>query len=274
MYIIIDSQKNILGIYEDLNSVLSIVLDKYILQYEIINDMINANSFIKLSKIKNFTIIQKVINSNINIKEINFCLKKFIFYDNQSKSNYLNDNIFDDKILKIKYLHKNIFSNLEQNNLNIFLPKVNDNDDNENENDNDNDNDNYINQEELLNKIKLLEQKESELNKNINSINDNITASENYVLDNLENKQILDNTKLQLKELKSRFNNNIKIYNELKFKILNKEIEIPELLKYDYIIFKYCDDNNINNNNDILNIYLDKYPKNINYDEEYKILFD
>ena len=270
MFIIIDSQKDILGIYENLNSVLSIVLDKYILQYEIINNIINTNSFIKLSKTKTFTIIQKVVDSNINIKEIYFCLKKFIFYDNQSKSNYLSDNIFTDKILKIKYLHKNIFNNLEQNNLNIFLPKVNEND----ENDENNNNNNYINQEDLLQKIKLLEQKESELNENINSISENITVSENYILDNLENKQTLDNTKLKIAELKSRFENNIKIYNNLKFKILNKETEIPELLKYDYIIFKHCDDNNIKDKDKILQIYLDKYPKNINYNNNYKIVFD
>jgi hypothetical protein len=272
MYIIIDSQKDILGVYEDLNLVLSIVLDKYILQYEIINNIINTNSFIKLSKTKNFTIIQKVINSNINIKEINFCLKKFIFHDNQSKSNYLSDNIFNDKILKIKFLHKNIFSNLEQNNLNIFLPKVNDND-NDIDNDNKKEN-NYINQDDLLKQIKLLEKRESELNNNINSINTNIEHSENYISDNLDNKLFLHNKKLQVDELTSRFKNNIKIYNKLKIKILNKETEIPELLKYDYIIFKYCDDNDINDNDDILKLYLEKYPKNINYSEDVKIEFD
>lgn len=123
IYIILDDKNNILGIFKDLNISISNVLDNYILQFNIINDLAHNNSHIKLNNIQNFKIIERVIDTNIISNEIIFCLNKYIFIDINLKSNYLNDNLFDNKINNIKLLHKNILKDIDQqNNLNVFIP--------------------------------------------------------------------------------------------------------------------------------------------------------
>ena len=123
IYIILDDKNNILGIFKDLNISISNVLDNYLLQFNIINDLVNNNSHIKLNNIQNFKIIERVIDTNIISNEIIFCLNKYIFIDINLKSNYLNDNLFDNKINNIKLLHKNILKYIDQqNNLNVFIP--------------------------------------------------------------------------------------------------------------------------------------------------------
>lgn len=123
IYIILDDKNNILGIFKDLNISISNVLDNYILQFNIINDLAHNNSHIKLNNIQNFKIIERVIDTNIISNEIIFCLNKYIFIDINLKSNYLNDNLFDNKINNIKLLHKNILKYIDQqNNLNVFIP--------------------------------------------------------------------------------------------------------------------------------------------------------
>mgnify|MGYP001395543924 CR=1 FL=1 len=123
IYIILNDKNNILGIFKDLNISISNVLDNYILQFNIINDLAHNNSHIKLNNIQNFKIIERVIDTNIISNEIIFCLNKYIFIDINLKSNYLNDNLFDNKINNIKLLHKNILKYIDQqNNLNVFIP--------------------------------------------------------------------------------------------------------------------------------------------------------
>jgi len=123
IYIIMNDKDKILGIFKDLNISISNVLDNYILQFNIINDFAHNNSHIKLNNIQNFKIIERVIDTNIISNEIIFCLNKYIFIDINLKSNYLNDNLFDNKINNIKLLHKTILKYIDQqNNLNVFIP--------------------------------------------------------------------------------------------------------------------------------------------------------
>ena len=126
IYIIINDKDKILGIFKDLNISISNVLDNYVLQFNIINDLVNNNTKIKLNNIQNYKIIERVIDTNIISNEITFCLKKYLFSDINSKSNYLNDNLFYNKINNIKILYKNILKYIDpQSNLNIFIPNAN-----------------------------------------------------------------------------------------------------------------------------------------------------
>jgi len=272
-YIIINNKQDILGIYNDMNIALNIVLDNYILQFESILEVLQQNKFFKLSHITNsYKIKEIVINSNIILKEIYFCFKKFIFYDSNSNNNYFSeeDYTFITKIGKIKKLYNKIIETNTEQELNIFIPSDIFKEENIIE-----ESEICISKENLLKKINELENQEQNIDDTIDELKENIEESENYINDN--NNNITENKLSIIKDkyesIKSRFDANIKVYEEIKDKIINNDMEIPDIFKYDYEIFKYLEDNNIVKYDEKFNIYKEKIPKEINYHTQYDSLF-
>ena len=124
IYIIYEDDNIIKGVYKDLNIALSVVLDYYLLQMNVINKLTNNNTII-MSNIFNYKIIAHLVDSNIISNQIYFCLKKFIFYDSNNKSNYLIDNLFTAKIKDIKTLYNKFMEYSTTNNLDVFIPNIN-----------------------------------------------------------------------------------------------------------------------------------------------------
>ena len=124
IYIIYEDDNIIKGVYKDLNIALSVVLDYYLLQMNVINKLTNNNTII-MSNIFNYKIIAHLVDSNIISNQIYFCLKKFIFYDSNNKSNYLIDNLFTAKIKDIKTLYNKLMEYNTTNNLDVFIPNIN-----------------------------------------------------------------------------------------------------------------------------------------------------
>jgi len=272
-YIIINNKQDILGIYNDMNIALNIVLDNYILQFESILEVLQQNKFFKLSHITNsYKIKEVIINSNIILKEIYFCFKKFIFYDSNSNNNYFSeeDYTFITKIGKIKKLYNKIIETNTEQELNIFIPSDIFKEENIIE-----ESEICISKENLLKKINELENQEQNIDDTIDELKENIEESENYINDN--NNNITENKLSIIKDkyesIKSRFDANIKVYEEIKDKIINNDMEIPDIFKYDYEIFKYLEDNNIVKYDEKFNIYKEKIPKEINYHTQYDSLF-
>ena len=124
IYIIYEDDNIVKGVYKDLNIALSVVLDYYLLQMNVINKLTNNNTII-MSNIFNYKIIAHLVDSNIISNQIYFCLKKFIFYDSNNKSNYLIDNLFTAKIKNIKTLYNKLMEYNTTNNLDVFIPNIN-----------------------------------------------------------------------------------------------------------------------------------------------------
>jgi len=274
-YIIINNKQDILGIYNDMNITLNIVLDNYILQFESILDVLEQNKFFKLSHIRNsYKIKEILINSNIILKEIYFCFKKFIFYDSNTNSNYFNENdyTFNNKIGKIKKLYNNIIETNTEQELNIFIPNDIFKDENivyESEI--------QLSKEDLLKRINDLENQELTIDDTIDQLKENIEESEDYISSNNNNNKKkedkLNIIKNKHESTKSRFDANLKVYEEIKSKIVNNEIDIPDIFQYDYEIFKYIEDNNIVDYDEKFNIYKEKMPTEMNYNTKYNSLF-
>ena len=79
IYIIYEDDNIIKGVYKDLNIALSVVLDYYLLQMNVINKLTNNNTII-MSNIFNYKIIAHLVDSNIISNQIYFCLKNLFFF--------------------------------------------------------------------------------------------------------------------------------------------------------------------------------------------------
>ena len=287
-YIIINNKQDILGIYNDINIALNIILDNYILQFESILDVLEQNKFFKLSHIRNSYKIKVIlINSNIILKEIYFCFKKFIFYDSNTNSNYFNedDYTFINKIGKRKKLYNTIIETNTKQELNIFIPNnIFKEEETVIESDIQNnilkeeEIDIQVSKEELLKRINDLENQESSINNTIDQLKEDIQESEDYIISNNNNNNKIEEQIKKIKnkneEFKSRFDANNKVYEEIKFKINDNEMDIPDIFQYDYEIFKYLEDNNIIDYDEKLKIFKDKLPQNINYNTKYDSMFN
>lgn len=285
-FIILNDNQDIMGLYNNIDITLNIVLDNYILQFTSILEVLKQNNFFKINHINNsYKIKELLINSNVTIKEIYFCFKNFNFYDNNKNQNYFNDDdySFCSKINKLKKLYNNIISINDNDNFNIFIPNnifgdtistnknifgdnisINKNvfSDNLSKNDNVIDNnekkifsdnisknenviDNSEKKAELLNILNKLEKNEKKINSQIKDIQENITETDNDISKNLSINKNLNKLKDNYNNLRNRFDSNIKIYIDMKEKIDNKEINIPDMFESDFKIFKYFNDNNI-----------------------------
>lgn len=242
----------------------------------------------KINQIK--SIYNNIIDKN-NETELNIFIPNDIFTDNNNiiphnidtvnyennyspyeSNNYTNLNNFNNDIE-----YNNFIYNKESNN--IQGPQQN----NELEQNNEplqNNNDTkkkLINIEKkklLIEKIKNLEEKDKNINNKITNLKKNISDSEIYINNNNDITKKLEHINKvanNLNNLKSKFNANQEVYNKIKNKINNKEIEIPDLFKIDFMIFKHLEDNNIVNYDEKLNYYIEKYPKEINYHYKYDL---
>lgn len=279
MYIIINNNQEIMGLYDNLNTTLNIVLDNFILHFESTIEILKQNNFFKLSHINNtYKIKEIIINSNIINKEIYFCFKKFLFYDNDKLENYLNnDNYsFRNKVNKIKNLYNKIISqNKDVNNdFNIFIPNdIFDNDSNSNNIFEDTEK----NKNELLEKIKKLEEEENTLTESNNLFNEKKKNLNKSITEKINNNNKIENkikeVKDKNKEVKNKFNCNLKVYNQLKDKINSNEMEIPEIFEEDFKIFKYLDENKINDNDEMFEYYKNNIKQVLFFDNSYNNLF-
>ena len=198
IFTIVDSKHHILGIYDNINISLNIILDNIILQFESILEVLEQNNFFKINHLKNnFKISVSLINSNIIKKEIYFCLKNFYFYDNNSDNNFydINDYTFSNKINKIQLLYNKIIeTNNNEQDFNIFIPnnfldetdtnnfiinkKENNNDEKENNNDENNNDLSKLSHDELSKLINDLSNNKKNIENNISDIKNTLTETE------------------------------------------------------------------------------------------------
>ena len=116
----------------------------------------------------------------------------------------------------------------------------------------------------------------SNIENNIDDLKDTLTETQENANELKEKynikKKKLDKEKERYEEFKSRYEANNNVYNTIKNDIINNNMEIPELFANDYEIFKYLEENNIDNFKDRLDYYI-KNKKDENYDTEYYNLF-
>ena len=282
IFTIVDSKHHILGIYDNINISLNIILDNIILQFESILEVLEQNNFFKINHLKNnFKISVSIINSNIIKKEIYFCLKNFYFYDNNSDNNFydINDYTFSNKINKIQLLYNKIIeTNNNEQDFNIFIPnnfldetdtnnfiinkKENNNDEKENNNDENNNDEKENNNDENNNDEKennndennndLSKLSHDELSKLINDLSNNKKNIENNISDI---KNTLTETEENNNELKKKFN--------IKKKKFDKEKDIYDEYKSRFdansVVYNTIKNDIINNDLEIPELFINDY---------------
>tara|TARA_B110000208_G_C11797434_1_gene440283 strand:- start:672 stop:1487 length:816 start_codon:yes stop_codon:yes gene_type:complete len=253
LYSIINHKKEIVGVYDNLDIALHIILDKIKLQLEIYYDIIKSNNLnINFNiKEKNFKIIVNYLNTNIKLKEIYFCIDKNIFYDNNLEYNFFPENeySFSNKINDIKSMYNNINKHINNTNNEIFIPNLDTNN---------NESSDIIS--DLSQKIERLKNKDNNINTDINNIKKNISKYNTF------NSNMFDQKKKIYKNIETRenalneFNADKDVFNKIKNKVSNNEIEIPELFLDKFPIFKYFDENNIED----VKVQFDYYKNKLN----------
>ena len=128
---------------------------------------------------------------------------------------------------------------------------------------------NDLSEDELLQKIKTLEEKEKMINSSISDLKVEINESE-IELNNINKNSYTQSNNLsyikdELSNSQNKFKINLKIYNEIKDKVKNKEMEIPELFVDEFKLFEYFEKENINDEEKLKLYYTKIFKKNYVY---------
>lgn len=290
--IIMDNNRNILGVYNENSLAFLELMDLIISQLNIIFKMMKEVIDIKeLNKLSNnYRIISMRINSNVIYKEYFFSLQTFSFFDNNKEI----IDFFDEynfalikKKSHIKQLYDQIlhkFSN-EELPITVFIPTVkmdsdmilNNNIDTEYINNKIIESEEKLSQGKLLSKIEELKEKKkkSKINlkemKNKNKKKKKLLLKKSRKIEDIKRKERIRQDKL--KEYKRIFEADKIVYEKIKDDI-NDEDEIPELFKRKFEILKKMEVNNELNKEGEFDTYMKGDPMENNIKTKYDRIFN
>ncbi|VVU94792.1 hypothetical protein CPAV1605_517 [seawater metagenome] len=297
IYIITDKLKPI-GIYTDRDHCLLEYLNKFNMELDMLSNIKRNYGSLKETFLLNLDKLEIQIfieNSFVNIDSIIFSTKEFMFFSSNKNAIIIPDIRFINKLNKIKTLYHEIIETNEFDNIN--MDNINRNRDNANININ---RDNIINRNNIYSdsqpseqqtvknesqNIKELEAKIEKLN-DLKKLQDEFKANEDST--DIHEKQLaLVNEKLKsdsskinelkkkkalIEEKKNIYLADLKIYNLIKEKVENEEIEIPLLFSNKYKVFKKLE----NSGEITFHKYLNNFPQSVNVPmtSDYQGLFD
>ena len=288
---IISNGKDIIGCFEKKDKSFLFLLDHLLDKLKFMLEIIKVNSKITLPQIHAYKITSIYSNSSIIELNIYFDVNKCTFFYNLTENINLELEEFKYIQIKINLIKslKNKINELNNNELNIFIPNENlidlitENNLQEihiNKISNKESNCVEVNNTELLKqKIeKLKKQKLESLNKITNEKKE-LDKKKNDLfqkrLDIINNLKKYEKKKEIIEATRRKFYADRNVYTKIKDQIETDD-DIPDLFIVQYPIFKYIDENNIEDSEEQLEFYKEHLPKKIPNlgSMKYGMLFD